>query len=117
MINNFELSPPKIRWLIGYNNFDIFTSVPADNTPAFGYLVIDFVTKAPREEDKEPQLDEDEGNGSYEGYVHPNWETRQNSKFVLQFQVTEWIPTQIPIYKYRWNNIITYLEMSYSFFW
>jgi hypothetical protein len=34
-------------------------------------------------------LDEDEGDGSYEGYVHPNWETRQNSKFVLQFKVTE----------------------------
>jgi hypothetical protein len=75
--------------LIVYNNLDIFTSVPTDSTAAFGYPVIDFVTKAPREEDKEPQLDEDEGDGSYEGYVHPNWETRQNSKFVLQFKVTE----------------------------
>ena len=65
---------------------DIFTSVPADSTPAFGYPVIDFVAEASREEDEEPQLDEDESNGSNQSYVHPNWEKCQNSKFIVLTQ-------------------------------
>jgi hypothetical protein len=66
--------------------WDIFTSVPADRTPAFGYPVIDFVAEASREEDEEPQLDEDESNGSNQSYVHPNWEKCQNSKFIVLTQ-------------------------------
>jgi hypothetical protein len=60
--------------------WDIFTSVPADRTPAFGYPVIDFVAEASREED------EDESNGSNQSSVHPNWEKCQNSKFIVLTQ-------------------------------
>lgn len=93
--------------MIDNTNIFLFTSVPTDRIPTFGYPVIDFVAETSREEDEKPQLNENERHCSYQGYIHPNWGNTPNIfkiYFTIQSDVDE---KRSPTQTYMFTNIIT----------